>query len=207
MKSYSSKSLRWLAMLCAPVALAACFQQVDTGATQGTLNPPKGPELPPECAAHPDDPCTTTFANEHPIGTLINGETDTQDNACAVTHDQAMDVITTSCAQCHTGGSPLSGVADFDIMDLQATKEGIAHGNQTFMGKDLRYLIPGDPDKSLIYYRIEKGSMPKAMLDPRGIAVRQPTLSDVSLLNGWIKFCIGVDPMPGVGADPALVIK
>jgi hypothetical protein len=52
-----------------------------------------------------------------------------------------------------------------------------------------------------------KGSMPKPALDPSGIMARKPTLSDLSLLNGWIKFCIGVDPMPGVGANPADVLK
>jgi hypothetical protein len=194
----------WLAMLCAPMALAACFQQIDTGATQGTLNPPVPPPPPPNCV--PDEPCTTTFTPDNPIGTLVNGKTDTEGDACAVTIKQAMDVITTSCAGCHAGDSPLSQVDNFDIMDLQGAKTGLAHG-QSFEGKELRYLIPGDPDKSLIYYRIEKGSMPLSAQDPRGIAVRKPTLSDVSLLNGWIKFCIGVDPMPGVGADPATVLK
>jgi len=211
-KSYSGKSASrrkptrdrlWrLAALCAPMALAACFQEIDSSATQGTRTPPPVVELPPGCVE--GDPCATTFTQEHPIGTLINGETATEDSACAVTIKQAMDVIETSCVGCHAGATPQ--VEGFDITDLMGTKTSFAHG-QTFAGKKLRYLIPGDPDKSLIYYRIEKGSMPKAAQDPSGIQVRQPTLSDISLLNGWIKFCIGVDPMPGEGADPASVLQ
>jgi len=199
MKSYSSRKCAWLAILFAPMALAACFQEVDTGAA---LTPPAPPPTPEGCV--PDEPCITTFIAERPIGTLVNGETDTEGDACAVTNRQAMDVITTSCAGCHTGENPL--VDGFDLFDLQGTKKGMAHG-QSFAGKQLRYLIPGDPNKSLIYYRIEQGSMPMAAQDPSGIAVRRPTISDISLLNGWIKFCVGIDPMPGVGADPASVLK
>lgn len=183
----------WLLPLCAPLA-AGCFQPVDEGATKGTIEQINTP--PP-----PTDPVTTTSVPDEPAGTLVDGTEVKEGSGCGVTDDQAMDILNTSCAGCHTGAQPISGVPQLDIMDLAGTKLGLAVG-QGFGGKNIRYLIPGEPDKSLIYFRMVQGSMPKPANDSSGIHVRIPTPSDFSLLNAWIKMCIGKDPMPGVGTDP-----
>ena len=184
---------RWLLLLCAPLA-SACFQPVDESATNGTIAAGNAPPA-------PTDPVTTTSVPDEPAGTLVDGTEVKEGSGCGVTDDQAMDILNTSCAGCHTGSQPISGIPELDIMDLSGTKTGLAVG-QGFAGKNIRYLIPGDPEKSLIYFRMVQGSMPKPASDINAIQVRIPTPSDFSLLNAWIKLCIGRDPMPGVGTDP-----
>lgn len=190
----SLRLARTLALLCAPLA-AGCFQPIDEGSTKGTIDQTNQAAIPP-----PEGPVTTTFQPEEPAGSLTNGETAAAGSGCGVTNEQAMDVLNTGCGGCHTGDVPQSGIMGFDILNVASMKTGMAIG-QIFTGKDLRYLIPGDPAKSLIYYRTAiDHSMPKAA---NGIEVRPPTPSDASLLYTWIKTCIGADPMPGKGADPA----
>jgi hypothetical protein len=188
---------RSLVLLCAPLAAAACFQPVDESATSGTIEQINKPEV-------PDFPVTTTFTPDIPAGTLSDGTTTPTDqgaSGCSVTNAQAMDVLTSSCAGCHTPDSDLSGVTGFDILDWTATKTTLASG-QSYVGKTIRYLKPGAPEKSLIYVRIANHTMPKPPGSAADVQVRFPTASDVSLLNGWIKFCVGNDPMPEIGSAP-----
>jgi hypothetical protein len=97
---------------------------------------------------------------------------------------QARAVLQANCAGCHEAPNK-SGNLDY-IMEVDRLKSS-------------GLLVPGDPERSAIYARIEKGEMP-----PQGQAKR-PTNSDTTVLYQWIKVCtVAAIPPPDAdgGVDP-----
>ena len=96
-----------------------------------------------------------------------------------------MAILSQHCAGCHQGGpnavgEPLDFILDFTR--LEATASPTVH----FGGKV--YLVPGDPEASLIYSRaVIDRDMPKAdgLYPPNWLST-----SEGSLLQYWITSCL-----------------
>jgi hypothetical protein len=163
---------RLLALL---LLLPACFlQPLDENAAKGSPN-----------AGSP--------AIDTPPIDLPNG--DSTHDACAATNWHATDILRTYCGGCHGGGDPgaRQGQPPFDyVLDFQrmmnARSATVPDPRDPTQG--MVFLVPGDPEDSRVYQRIANGEMPPMLpvgLDP----LPRPTISDLSLLNAWITFCMG----------------
>jgi hypothetical protein len=124
---------------------------------------------------------------------------------CAPVRSQALSILQGSFAACHTGSDPLSGVHGFDILDVDRLMRTTAM-SPYFAAQGWRYIVPGDPDRSLIDVRIEDGTMPKQVLDdPAMLQFTVPTSSQRSVLRDWITSCLGPDPLqPDVGRSGSI---
>jgi len=115
-------------------------------------------------------------------------ETETVETPCDKTALDAHDILKTNCAICHDIGAASSGVPRFDfVMDDDQLKV------KTWdrMGQaPLRFLIPGDPDNSVIYERAAmKRDMPPIQADPQQPFYPRITYSQASVLRQWILNC------------------
>lgn len=173
-----------LLLLSFPLA-SACFQQIDTGAARATLNPP--PPLDPE---HP----STVIETPDPLVTVIDGTTTETGDGCEGTTLQAMDILDHSCGFCHA--APAS-MASFDFVLNVKKMMNQPVKTATFIdpltNKPWLYIVPGEPERSLIWVRMASGEMPQRPADVRAqqnLQYRIPTVSDFSLLHTWIKDCL-----------------
>lgn len=131
--------------------------------------------------------------------TQIQGDGGTTPDPCVQIESQAVLIRSRSCAPCHqTQGSstkvgcecPLSYILD----DQQiATNSSPATG--------IPYILPGQPEGSYIYQRIQGNTMPPSPSIAEGLigveagaAIVYPTPEDQSVLYEWIQNCV-------VGAD------
>jgi hypothetical protein len=113
---------------------------------------------------------------------LLDDGTFTNDPCVKVMQD-SRKVRQVACAGCHNGqgalGAPLTFIMDDDEC---AQKEASAK----FSGQ--HYLVPGDPEKSLIYKRaVLVGDMPPQSTDVANGTNPRPTISDYSVLRQWIQ--------------------
>jgi hypothetical protein len=99
--------------------------------------------------------------------------------------DRARSYLHANCSHCHRkwGG----GISDFQLLaTMPLDKLGIINtrpGQGTFDLKDPRILVPGEPDRSLILYRMKKlglGRMPH-------IASNMVDKEAAQLIEEWIK--------------------
>jgi hypothetical protein len=168
-------------VVCATLT-GACMQQLDTGAAsdQSNVDPPgqaSGAKFPIVL----DTPAIGLAAD--PSGDA----TDTTTDPCDKVRKDAMDVRQRNCSACHEGtdsvvGAPLNFVLDDSTLTNPATVSAK-------YGK--RYIIPGDPDNSLIYLRAAiVQDMPPSATDVRNTSTTV-TISEQSVLRQWILTCAG----------------
>jgi hypothetical protein len=107
---------------------------------------------------------------------------------CAKDEQDATDTLTRHCASCHDQGSASLGNPQFDFV-LNFDK--LASTTYTREGQALNYLVPGDPDHSMIYVRAAvTRDMPVlyhniAMDDPPRVS-----FSEGAVLREWIEKCM-----------------
>jgi hypothetical protein len=188
------RHLPLLLMLCAPVA---CLQKLESGAADNTR---------PRLDAAP--PPTTATATPDIELDLEEGKRTTTD-PCIPTSEQAKAILTKACAGCHGGGPmasqgqpPFDCVLDFEKLKMRSSESVKDPKDPT---KNMRFVVPGDPDDSRLYVRIVHEEMPPKL--PFGLTVDypRPTTSDISVLREWITKCMGASPgspppAPGGGA-------
>jgi hypothetical protein len=176
-----------LLLLLAPLA-AACFQEIDNGATRDALN-----QTPPVEVG--DGAPTTHIETPDPSAITFDGSVVTASVGCEATTAQATDILTNSCAFCHTASNigNFSTILDVNAM-INAPVATPSYIDPT-TNKAYSYVVPGQPDRSFIYVRMARGDMPQAITDPRTAQYRIPTISDKSVIHEWIQNCIG-SPAP-----------
>lgn len=128
-------------------------------------------------------------------------ETETVETPCDKTALDAHNILKTNCAGCHDIGAASFGVPRFDFVmddDLLKTKTWDRMGQPS-----LRFLIPGDPDNSVVYERTSvKRDMPPVQADPGQPFYPRITYSESSVLREWILNCFegGGVAAPSTGA-------
>lgn len=141
---------------------------------------------------HPQGPADAAGADVNPPN----------DDPCAPVRQEAMSILQMSCSVCHSGAQPISGITGFDILNVDRLVRTSAVGPY-YAQQCWRYLVPGDPERSLIDVRIENGTMPYPMVG--GILTGQysvPTPNQRSVLRNWITNCLGPDPSAAEDASP-----
>jgi hypothetical protein len=131
-------------------------------------------------------------------------ETDAVDTGCDKTEEDAHNILRVNCAGCHAIGEASQGVPPFDFVmndDLLKVKTWPRQGQTTA----LRFLIPGDPDNSVVYERAAmKRDMPPIQADPQQPFYERITYSEASVLREWILNCFQggtvAAPSNGTGA-------
>jgi hypothetical protein len=120
---------------------------------------------------------------------------------CVPVRAQAWEILNTNCAYCHqapqNGNSIYKGSFNFILqLDQISTLKSL-----NFPPPANGYIKVGDPDNSLIYFRIQSGQMP-----PTNISDPRPSTSDTALLRTWIANCAsgaeGFAPPPDAGTSP-----
>ena len=186
-----------LLLACAPCALGACFQQIDTQAAsdpQGgsgeasTPEPEAGVDISglttwqicqsPSC----DEPNgTIPFMQQTPAIILPDGGTTS--DPCVDVEAASVSIRQTYCASCH-GPSTGAGQGGFNYVLQDPSLVGNTTSNATFP----HFVVPGDPYNSYLYVAIASGQMPPASTagaPPNPV----PTAADLSVLYGWITAC------------------
>ncbi|HEY3595019.1 MAG TPA: hypothetical protein VGL13_14140 [Polyangiaceae bacterium] len=156
----------------------------------------------------PDPPKTPTTAIGTPAIEFVTpqGEATTTTSPCEATTAHAMTILTVNCGVCHAGrnGGERQGQPPFDyvlnveklvaarsasVPDPLAPPANRIPGMPGFQG--MRFLIPGDPDNSRLYFRIFHKEMPPPPIvgaaDP---VTSRPTVSDFSVIRHWIDECV-----------------
>jgi len=130
-----------------------------------------------------------------PIGVTadMNGDvTATAATACDKVQMDAHNIRARVCSSCHTSagaqGAPLTFILDESKL-INGKSTSSSNGGKT-------YVIPGDPDNSLIYRRAGIiRDMPPGSSDVRN-ASTSLSVSDISVLREWIKNCTGAPAQP-----------
>jgi hypothetical protein len=120
---------------------------------------------------------------------------------CEKTALDAHQVLKDNCGLCHNIGAASSGVPRFDfVMDDEQLKVKTWER----MGQPAqRFLIPGDPDNSVIYERAAiSRNMPPTYSDPSQPNYPRVTYSEASVLREWILNCFeaGAVAAPSTGS-------
>ena len=120
---------------------------------------------------------------------------------CDKTAGDAHDILKKNCGGCHDIGAASLGVPRFDfVMDDEQLKVKTWER----MGQPAqRFLIPGDPDNSVIYDRAAiSRNMPPVQGDPGQPYYPRVTYSEASVLREWILNCFEGGPVaaPGTGS-------
>src|SRR5437868_3100545 len=133
---------RLTTLLLAATMPLACFQSLEPGAADNTQ-----PRLD---AAPPPTTALTTPEIE------LEGKRTTTD-PCVATTEQARGILTANCAGCHGGGpGAMQGQPPFDcVLDFEKLKTKVSETvkDPQDPSKPMRFLIPGDPDRSRVYTR------------------------------------------------------
>ena len=174
----SKKTFVAAAGLFVLTAGAGCMQPINTRATAG--GGARDPNATPTTAIEP---------SQLPIGTDITDESKTTDDPCVKTRSDKTEVLKAYCASCHF------------VLDDAAliSREWIREGQPA-----QRFVIPGDPDNSVLYTRVaiigDMPAQPSDLATPRSPA---PSLSDISILHEWIAHCAGPATTPPGGSGGA----
>jgi hypothetical protein len=130
---------------------------------------------------------------------FADGSTTT--SPCAQVEAESLFIRQRSCAPCHAGQppGPSQGEGNFNsIMNdsLLVTTQS-ATGIMTDGGALARYVVPGDPNSSLVFQTITGGSMPPTpslsenlIGYEAGAGIVPLTPADVSILYAWILACV-----------------
>jgi hypothetical protein len=174
--------------LLAVLALAGCFQELDSNAANATREQtPRDPNAPPTTAI--DDPGIALNPDDE------NAKTD---DPCVKTSKDAHDILRAYCAKCHDQGDASSGVPKFDFL---LNDQALISANWTVGGEVRKFVVPGDPDNSWLYRRPLLGTMPPIPTDLRNADSPRPTISDLSVLRTWIASCLGPKSAPSPRMD------
>jgi hypothetical protein len=166
-------------------ALVGCFQELNAGAASGSSTAADAGDDAPDTGAVSDAPVPTAIVDGTPMELPDGGMAD---DPCMVTVDQARQIRETYCAACHAPPAKMGGF-DF-VLDDAKLKSAVSSTVFDDAGKPLRFLVPGDPDRSRIYHRIVAGEMPPTQAPPLP-PNPAPTVSDLSVLRTWITACCG----------------
>lgn len=115
---------------------------------------------------------------------------------CAQTCADAQTILQTSCGACHGGvtlNTPLQAITDYHALSNVPASSKYPPGQV--------YVLPGDPDHSLLYERIVSREMPPPNHDVAP-PLPSPSVSDWSILREWIQSCIPNVPGPDAGTPP-----
>src|SRR5882724_7598482 len=119
-------------------------------------------------------------------GGVGDGGSDLAPRSCDSTRSQVRGILETNCAFCHQApapGVPLFYAGTFDfILELDKITSLVSPNSP--IGSPLRYVVPGDPDRSYIFQRFSNGTMPPVA------RMQRPTAADTQVLNQWITTCI-----------------
>lgn len=171
-----------LLLLCAPFA-SACFQQLDEGAASEF-----GSTAQVEVADGGSGAAFPVNLETPAIGATADEEGEvvaTAASACDKVRMDAHEIRQRVCAGCHEGpsaqGAPLKFILEDDRL-INAKSTSTSNAGKT-------YIVPGDPDNSLIYKRAALiQDMPPGTTDVRN-PTTSLTVSDFSVLRSWIKNC------------------
>jgi hypothetical protein len=146
-------------------------------------------------------PTTAILAGAPAIGLSLENENTTTGDPCAKTTQDKTEILTVYCARCHSGpAEQAQGLPpwNFVLDDGRLVSEQFTREQQA----PQRYVIPGDPEKSILYVRAAiLGDMPPQPTDLGTPRNPTPSLSDFSVLHDWIEHCLpGSKPR---GAQPA----
>src|SRR5215831_17505444 len=180
-----------LLVLCAPFA-SACFQKLDDSASR-EFDPNAAVVVPDGGGSGAPFPINLTTPD---IGKTANESGDvtaTSPTACDKVKGDAHDIRQRVCSPCHEGagaqGAPLTFILE-DEMIINGKSTSAANAGKT-------YIIPGDPDNSLIYRRAAIiQDMPPGSTDVRNPATSL-SISDFSILRSWILNCTGASQTSG----------
>jgi len=107
---------------------------------------------------------------------------------CVATTQQAREILTTNCAECHSPPGAAAGFSSvLDFPTLITLRSATAKDPDT--QEPMRLVIPGQPEKSRLYQRARTGEMPP-IRPPSERQLRRPTISDISVLRTWIQSCL-----------------
>jgi hypothetical protein len=177
-------------------ATLSCFQQVNTGASAGS-EPPIEP-IPFGHVPDPGDDQIPTIIDTpkiqivDDIGRGAKGDLTT--DPCEQTNKQVTFIFTSFCAGCHQQGAASQGLPQFDCV-LEYDKL-VDPSKRTDM-PGVPFVMPGHPEQSRLYQRMADGSMPKVTPDATMKQAPRPTVSDISVVDHWIRSCAPGAPRPG----------
>jgi cytochrome c5 len=120
---------------------------------------------------------------------------------CEKTAADAHEILKKNCSVCHDIGAASSGVPRFDFV---MNDDQLKAKTWERMGQPaLRFLIPGDPDNSVIYERAAVArDMPPIQGDVNAPFYPRVTYSEASVLREWILNCFegGAVAAPSTGS-------
>jgi hypothetical protein len=184
------------------------------GSVQCTLDSPECFFLcgAPLCSLGPDpnDPdAGVTFPQAATVPPILVGNTDselfadgsTTTNPCAQVEAESLFIRQRSCAPCHNGQppGPSQGEGNFNSImnDSLLVTTHSATGIMTDGGALAQYVVPGDPNSSLVFETVTGGSMPPSpslsenlIGYEAGAGIVPLTPADVSILYAWILACV-----------------
>jgi hypothetical protein len=141
------------------------------------------------------EPGAYTTSLDTPAIALASGGT-TRD-PCVQTTEQATAILSRNCSTCHAPPGNAGGFqAILNFPELVTRVSSTQRDPLT--GEPVRLLLPGQPDRSRVYLRIQGGEMPPRPVDAAATPLPRPSLSDLSLLRTWIESCL-----PSAAAPPA----
>jgi hypothetical protein len=164
-----------LALLLGTFMTVGCWQELDqnasSGITQVNVDPAGGigAKFPVETAT--PDIGKTALDNGDPDKIATSG--------CDKDAFDGQQMLSTFCDGCHMGGA-IGNLKGIDT--AQASLIGVEASS---MYPGWKYLVAGDPNKSLIYHRIAvtQDMPPPSTVDS---PIPHPTISDMSVLQQWI---------------------
>jgi len=191
----SSEQRLALLLLCSGASLlAGCYLTLDSDALDAKAA--GGVDVGAGADAGAGQAFTTSL--DTPAIELEDGTT-TRD-PCVATTQQAREILTTHCAECHAppgAAAGFSSILDFPTLITLRSATAKDPDTQEFV----RLLIPGQPEKSRVYLRARNGEMPPTR-PPSERQLPRPTTSDISVLQDWIRSCLGnYEPGPAAPTE------
>ena len=184
--SSPGQCLALLLLLSGTGALAGCYltldgKELDAKAAgfvldAGTTSPDAGGEQ-----------GFTTSLDTPPIEIEVGGEITTTRDPCVATTQQARQILTTHCAECHAPPGAAAGFSSILDFPTLITLTSATAKDET--GQPVRLLVPGQPEKSRVYLRARNGEMPPTR-PPAQQQLPRPTTSSLSVLRTWIQSCL-----------------
>jgi hypothetical protein len=174
-----------LALLLGTFMTVGCWQQLDqnasSGITQVNVDPAGG--IGAKFPVETETPAIGETA-------LDNGDPDTTaKSGCDKDAFDGQKMLSEMCDGCHMGGA-IGNLKGIDT--AQASLIGVEASS---MYPGWKYLVAGDPNKSLIYHRIAvtQDMPPPSTVDS---PIKHPSISDMSVLQQWI-MCMANAPSGG----------
>jgi hypothetical protein len=169
-------------------ASSGCYLLLDTDELDSKA---AGVQTPTDVESGDAGPEFTTSLDTPAIELDFDGERTTRD-PCVATTQQATEILTTYCSECHAPPGSAAGFSSIlDFPALVNARSGTVRDPVT--DEPVRLLIPGQPEQSRLYLRARSGEMPPRR-DPSLPQLRRPTISSISVLRTWILSCLASYP-------------